>query len=358
VNMDVLKHLETQLPLLHLEREYTPHVRPRTDPVSGQTLPGEVQPQAWEKETMHSRVVLSPSLSASSSLRVSRHVASCGPFASANDTRKHMRNVKLDNSKARGREGDYVNETEYQLPVLNFDDTHSSLSPSLPAASPYCSQNSFPMNMGLSTDTLRPESVNARPPKFSQFESGSGYFAFNTKNPNMSAAFEEAEARKVSPARISGAVRSIDKSTSLDTNSLMAYFGDNPPPPADWTSDCFSRDQTAAEQWVLGQPEPGDLDTLSQTLGGRPASGATTGCRRTTSPPKFFATALGKNQRRIQTRAMTDNMGENVDRLAIGRSKQGQWPGILAQAGGQPCARSPGPIRIESYGSSVCMYWQ
>eukprot|EP00277_Geminigera_cryophila_P038205 CAMPEP_0173105758 /NCGR_PEP_ID=MMETSP1102-20130122/40389_1 /TAXON_ID=49646 /ORGANISM="Geminigera sp., Strain Caron Lab Isolate" /LENGTH=190 /DNA_ID=CAMNT_0014002251 /DNA_START=85 /DNA_END=654 /DNA_ORIENTATION=- len=135
----------------------------------------------------------------------------------------------------------------------------------------------------------------------------------------MSAAFEEAEARKVSPARISGAVRSIDKSTSLDTN----------------------RDQTAAEQWVLGQPEPGDLDTLSQTLGGRPASGATTGCRRTTSPPKFFATALGKNQRRIQTRAMTDNMGENVDRLAIGRSKQGQWPGILAQAGGQPLPGAP-----------------
>jgi hypothetical protein len=37
---DVIKHLETQLPLLHLEREYTPHTRPRTDPVSGQTLPG------------------------------------------------------------------------------------------------------------------------------------------------------------------------------------------------------------------------------------------------------------------------------------------------------------------------------
>jgi hypothetical protein len=37
---DLVKHLETQLPLLHLEREYTPHVRPRTDPVSGQTLQG------------------------------------------------------------------------------------------------------------------------------------------------------------------------------------------------------------------------------------------------------------------------------------------------------------------------------
>ena len=57
---DVLRHLETQLPVLHLEREYTPHVRPRTDPVSGQTLPGEVALKDWEKDALYSRAA-SPS---------------------------------------------------------------------------------------------------------------------------------------------------------------------------------------------------------------------------------------------------------------------------------------------------------
>lgn len=37
---DLVKYFETQLPLLHLEREYTLIVRPRTDPVSGRMLPG------------------------------------------------------------------------------------------------------------------------------------------------------------------------------------------------------------------------------------------------------------------------------------------------------------------------------
>jgi hypothetical protein len=41
VSAEALKHLETQLPLLHLERDYAPHIRPKTDPVSGQTLPGQ-----------------------------------------------------------------------------------------------------------------------------------------------------------------------------------------------------------------------------------------------------------------------------------------------------------------------------
>ena len=34
---------------------------------------------------------------------------------------------RLENSKPRNRAGDYVNESEYQLPVLNFEDTHASL---------------------------------------------------------------------------------------------------------------------------------------------------------------------------------------------------------------------------------------
>jgi len=177
------------------------------------------------------------------------------------------------------REGDFVLHSEYQLPVLNFNDSHSSIIPSLPASSPYSSQNCFPLNLGISTDQLRPHSVNAKPPAFSQFECGTGYHVFNTRDPLIAAAFEEAEARKLSPTHISGGMRSTGKLTSVDTNSLMAYFTDHRSPPADWTSDAFSKDTRAAENWALGVPEPGNLDLLSQTVGGRPPTGTVNGSR-------------------------------------------------------------------------------
>ena len=104
------------------------------------------------------------------------------------------------------REGDFVLHSEYQLPVLNLDDSHASMVPSLRASSPYSSQNSFPLNLGMTmtTEQPRPYSVNAKPPAFSQFECGTGHHAFNTSNPLVAAAFEEAEARKLSPTHISG----------------------------------------------------------------------------------------------------------------------------------------------------------
>jgi len=110
------------------------------------------------------------------------------------------------------REGDFVLHSEYQLPVLNLDDSHASMVPSLRASSPHSSQNSFPLNLGVTSEKeygktrvrVDPYSVNAKPPAFSQFECGTGHHAFNTGNPLVAAAFEEAEARKLSPTHISG----------------------------------------------------------------------------------------------------------------------------------------------------------
>lgn len=116
------------------------------------------------------------------------------------------------------REGDFVLQSEYQLPVLNLDDSHASTVPSLRASSPKSSQNSFPLNLGVTCFPVLleekeygktrvrvdPYSVNAKPPAFSQFECGTGHHAFNTGNPLVAAAFEEAEARKLSPTHISG----------------------------------------------------------------------------------------------------------------------------------------------------------
>jgi hypothetical protein len=96
---DVLRHLETQLPVLHLEREYTPHVRPRTDPVSGQTLPGEVALKDWEKDALYSRAA-SPS---SPSLRAARRAPASRGLASASQMSQRMRTVRLDNQKPRSR---------------------------------------------------------------------------------------------------------------------------------------------------------------------------------------------------------------------------------------------------------------
>lgn len=100
---DLLKHLETQLPVLHLEREYTPHVRPRTDPVSGQTLPGEVAMKDWERKALFSRAI-----SPSSSLRVARRSGSHSVqleqgFPSASQASHRMRTLQLDNQRLRSR---------------------------------------------------------------------------------------------------------------------------------------------------------------------------------------------------------------------------------------------------------------
>jgi len=96
---DLLKHLETQLPVLHLEREYTPHVRPRTDPVSGQTLLGEVSMKDWERKGL-SRVI-----SPSASLRIARRSGSPFQrgFPSASQASHRMRTLRLDNQKPRSR---------------------------------------------------------------------------------------------------------------------------------------------------------------------------------------------------------------------------------------------------------------
>ena len=97
---DLLKHLETQLPVLHLEREYTPHVRPRTDPVSGRTLPGEVVMKDWERKALFSRA-----LSPSASLRIARRSGSTVQrgFPSASQSSHRMRTLQLDNQKPRSR---------------------------------------------------------------------------------------------------------------------------------------------------------------------------------------------------------------------------------------------------------------
>jgi hypothetical protein len=97
---DLLKHLETQLPVLHLEREYTPHMRPRTDPVSGQTLLGEVAMKDWEKKALFRRAI-----SPSASLRIARRSGSPFQrgFSSASQASHRMRTLRLDNQKPRSR---------------------------------------------------------------------------------------------------------------------------------------------------------------------------------------------------------------------------------------------------------------
>jgi hypothetical protein len=108
------------------------------------------------------------------------------------------------------REGDFVLHSEYQLPVLKLDDSHASMVLSLRASSPYSSQNSFPLNCGITSEKKSTYSVNAKPPAFSQFECGTGHHAFNTGNPLVAAAFEEAEARKLSPTHISGSALTLN----------------------------------------------------------------------------------------------------------------------------------------------------